>query len=255
LLKVNWLSEKLKTSTKPCIGTWITIPSPETLDVICSTGPDFVVIDTEHAPIGLESAQRMAITCTSRQVSPVLRVPGVDESRILRSLETGVHAVQVPNIGSKAQTQSMVSFAKYQPIGSKGLSPFTRACDYSADNSAQMVDMANQNTLLIAQVEGKLGIDNIDDILSVENIDIVFIGMFDLSNYLGIPGELNHPRLRAQFLDLAKKISDSGLIVGSISNNIDQLKFLIDSGARYITHSADCHILSNAYKQIFQKPI
>lgn len=250
MLKDNWLLNKLKNSTKPCIGTWITLPCPASLDVICSTGPDFVVIDTEHAPASFETAQMMAVTCESRRVSPVYRVPGAIQSDIVRSLEIGMHAVQVPNITSAEMVRGVVQSSRYRPDGTKGLSPFTRACDYSSDNAAKMVNIANKNTLLIAQVEGQEGIDNLDEILDVKGIDLVFIGLYDLSNYLGITGELNNPKLKDLFSRLVKRISDHGIIVGSISNTSEQLRFLLDSGARYITHSADCQVLSSAYRSV-----
>jgi 4-hydroxy-2-oxoheptanedioate aldolase len=251
LLNENWLLKKLRTSQRPCIGTWITIPCATSLDIICSTGPDFVVLDTEHAPMSFETAQTLAITCESRKVSPVIRVPGVHESAIVRSLEVGAHAIQVPNIGSAAMVQEVVNYAKYQPIGNKGLSPYTRACGYTGDNVQRMIEQANKNTILIAQIEGRQGIENVDAILAVEHIDIFFLGMFDLSNFLGIPGALENPKLKTLFAELVKKIDKAGKIVGSISNNVEQLKFLIDAGVRYITHSADCDVLSKAYRATF----
>ncbi|MCX6733041.1 MAG: aldolase/citrate lyase family protein [Candidatus Roizmanbacteria bacterium] len=244
MLKTNWLLDKLRNTSLPCVGTWITLPSPEVVDVICSTGPDFVVIDTEHASITFETAQVMAMACESRQVSPVYRVPAVLDDRIVPALEIGSHAIQAPNIGSPEMARAFVSAARYQPIGSKGLSPYTRACNYSADFAGQMVERANSNTLLIAQIEGREGIENIDAILAVDNIDVCFLGMFDLSNYLGIPGLLNDPRLKELFLY-------AGMIVGSIANSADQLDFLVKAGVRYITYSADCHVLSKAYREVF----
>lgn len=252
MLKTNWLLEKLRNTSQPCIGTWITLPSPVVVDVICSTCPDFVVIDTEHSPISFETAQMMAIVCESRQVSPVFRVPGVIEDRIVSALEIGSHAVQAPNIGSAEMARAFIRSAKYQPIGMKGLSPYTRACEYSADFADRMVKKANFNTLIVAQVEGREGIENLDAILGVGDIDVCFLGMFDLSNYLGIPAQLEHPKLRQLFSTLTKKITDSGIIVGSIANNTEQLRFLIDAGVRYITYSADCHILCKGYREVFE---
>jgi len=76
------------------------LPSPELVDVICSTGPDFVVIDSEHAPLTLETAQLIAMVCSSRQVSPVFRVPGARSDRIVPALEIGSHGIQAPNISA-----------------------------------------------------------------------------------------------------------------------------------------------------------
>lgn len=251
MLTTNWLLEKLKTSSDPCIGTWITLPSPELVDVICSTGPDFVVIDSEHAPLTLETAQLMAIVCSSRRVSPVFRVPGVKSDRIVPALEIGSHAIQAPNITTAKDADFFVKSSRYSPGGSKGLSPYTRACNYSAEFAGRMTKTANQNTQLIIQVEGMDGISNIDEILDVPGVDICFLGLYDLSNYLNVPGDLDNPDLLKLFADLAKKISDAGMVVGSIANNQSQLQFLKDAGARYITYGADCDVISRAFSGIF----
>lgn len=251
MLRTNWLRQRLQETSDPCIGTWITIANPLVVDVICSAGPDFVVIDTEHSPTDFETAQLMAIACESRQVSPVIRLPNIEEKDIVRSLEIGMHVVQVANISSVEMVGSLVQSARYSPMGRKGLSPFTRACDYSADNASRMTSTANENSLLAIQIEGAEGISNIDSILDVPGIDICFLGMFDISNYLGIPGQLEHKNLRELFAQLSRKIIDRGKVVGSISNNQNQIQFLIDAGVRYITHSADCHMLRSAYRDIF----
>jgi len=251
MLTTNWLLEKLKASSNPCIGTWITLPSPELVDVICSTGPDFVVIDSEHAPLTLETAQLMAIVCSSRQVSPVFRVPGAGSDRIVPALEIGSHAIQAPNISTAKDADFFVKASRYSPSGSKGLSPYTRACNYSAEFAGRMTKTANQNTQLIIQVEGVDGISNIDEILDVPGVDICFLGLYDLSNYLNVPGDLDNPDLLKLFSDLAKKISNAGIVVGSIANNQSQLQFLKDAGARYITYGADCDVVSRAFRGIF----
>jgi 4-hydroxy-2-oxoheptanedioate aldolase len=251
MLATNWLLEKLKASSDPCIGTWITLPSPELVDVICSTGPDFVVIDSEHAPLTFETAQLMAMVCTSRQVSPVFRVPGARSDRIVPALEIGSHAIQAPNISTAKDAEFFVKASRYSPGGSKGLSPYTRACNYSAEFAGKMTQTANQNTQLIIQVEGAEGISNIDEILDTPGIDICFLGLYDLSNYLNVPGDLDNPDLLKLFSDLAKKISDAGMLVGSIANNKSQLQFLKDAGARYITYGADCDVVSRAFSGIF----
>lgn len=252
MLGTNWLLEKLRNTSESCIGTWITLPSPELVDVICSAGPDFVVIDTEHAPLSLETAQLMSMACVSRKVSPVYRVPGAISDRIVPALEIGSHAIQAPNISTAAEASFFVKAARYQPVGLRGLSPYTRACNYSAAFADKIIQTANQNTLLIAQVEGADGIKNIDEILSVQGIDICFLGLYDLSNCLNVPGQLDHPELLKLFSILVNKIGNAGVIVGSIANNQSQLKFLKNSGVRYITYSADCHVMSNAYREIFK---
>lgn len=251
MLEQNWLLEKLRTGSSPCIGTWLTLPSMDVTDVICSAGPDFVVIDCEHAPISFETAQKLSMVCKSHNVSSVVRVPELTESAIVRSLDTGAHGIQVPNVGSPDTMKTVYRYRQFSPAGTRGFSPYTRSCGYSTHNSDAMVPAGADNVVTICQVEGKEGIENIESILDNAPFDVCFLGLYDLSAYIGRPGELTHPELRGLFESLVGKIIAAGVIPGSISNSIDQQKYLIDAGVRYITHSADCHVLNDAYRTIF----
>jgi 4-hydroxy-2-oxoheptanedioate aldolase len=250
MLKKNFLLEKLKNTNEICIGTWSVIPSPVLTDVLCSADLDFIIIDSEHGPIGFEIAQKMAIACESQGVSPVMRVPGVNQESILKALEIGMHGIQVPNIESQEQVERLQQYSKYPPLGNRGFSPFTRACGFSSDFSKDMVSRANTNTLVNIHIEGKAGIENVDAILENDFIDVFFLGLFDISNYLGRPGEIDHPEILELFKLLTSKIIAAGKVVGSISNSIDQLNFLMDNNVQYITHSVDCHMICQAYQKI-----
>lgn len=250
MLNRNYLLEKLRNTNEVCIGTWSVIPSTILIDVICSTGLDFVIIDAEHGPVGFEQAQEMVISCESREVSPIMRVPEVDRNSILKALEIGVHGIQVPNIEKLDQLDKLIEFSKYPPVGKRGFSPFTRACGYSSDFSKEMIAKSNSNTLVNIHIEGKLGVENIDSILENPIFDVCFLGLFDISSYLGRPGEINHPEIVALFKQLVTKINNAGKIAGAISNSKDQLKFLIENNVRYITHSVDCHIIRDVYKNL-----
>lgn len=249
----NWLLTKLRDGSSPCIGTWITLPSMDTVDVICAARPDFIVIDCEHAPISLETAQKLAMVADSREVSTVIRIPEVSESAVLRSLDTGAHGIQVPNVGSRDIMDRVYKYRQFSPVGSRGFSPYTRSCGFSTLNSDPFVKNGAENLVTVCQVEGKAGIENIEAILSDAPFDVCFLGLYDLSAYIGRPGELAHPELRSLFESLVDKITAASVIPGSISNTVDQQKFLIDSGVRYITHSADCHILNEAYRSAFAR--
>ncbi len=250
MLKNNFLLEKLKNTNEICIGTWSVIPSTILVDVLCSTGLDFIIMDAEHGPIGFELAQEMAIVCESKEVSPIMRVSGVEQDSILKALEIGMHGIQIPNMERLDQIDKLVEFSKYPPIGKRGFSPFTRACGYSSDFSKEMVAKSNSNTLVNIHIEGKLGVENIDSILENPIFDICFLGLFDISSYLGRPGEINHPEIIALFKRLVSKINSAGKIAGAISNSTEQLEFLMENNVRYITHSVDCHVIRDVYMNL-----
>lgn len=249
MLKTNFLKQKLENG-KAVLGTWSIIPSTITTDIIASSGVDFIIIDAEHGPISFETAQNMAIVCESREVSPVMRVGNINEVDILKALDIGVHCIQIPNINTKKDVEQLISFAKYPPIGKRGFSPFTRAGDYSIQNSTSLTQKANENILIAINIEGKEAIDEIDSILQIKELDIIFIGLFDLSKALGIPGDVNNQRVLDYLEELTSKINNAGKYTGTITTSKDKITSFINIGIKYIVHLVDCEMLRNSYLEI-----
>lgn len=249
MLKPNFLKQKLQ-SGQAVIGTWAVIPSIITADIIASTGIDFLIIDAEHGSISYETAQEMVIACESRNVSPVMRVGNVEESAILRALDIGVHCIQVPNVASPKEVQQIINFSKYPPIGNRGYSPFTRAGNYSIENAAIIPSKANENTLVAINIEGKDAIENIDKILEIDALDILFIGLYDLSKSLGIPGEVNNKVLIDYLEDLNKRIEKAGKFCGTITTSKERIERFHQMGLKYLVHLVDCDVLRAAYKDV-----
>jgi 4-hydroxy-2-oxoheptanedioate aldolase len=238
----NYLKRKLE-SGKVVLGAWSIIPNPVVTDIIASTGLDFVVIDSEHGPITFETAQQMAMACESRSVSPVMRVAATEQGDILKALDIGVHAIQVPNIVSHDDVARVVKFSKYPPIGSRGFSPFTRAGDYSMENATSHTKTANDNTMVAIHIEGEDAFAHIDRILETEHLDIVFIGIFDLSKSLGIPGQVDDIRVVRRLRELTARINEAGKYPGTVVGNGEKLREAVEIGVKYITYSVDCEIL------------
>lgn len=252
MLRKNFLKEKL-ISGQTVIGTWSIMPSVVATDIIASTGMDFIIIDSEHGPINFETAQNMVIACESRSVSPVMRISGINEADILKALDIGVHCIQIPNITTKDDIKKLINMVKYPPHGNRGFSPFTRAGNYSSENSGELIKAANENVLVAVHIEGRQAVDNIEEILEINELDILFIGLFDISKSLGIPGEVNNPKVLEILKKTTEKINSTGKYPGTIVNSIDQFQRFLDYGLKYITYSVDCEILSSSYKQINAK--
>lgn len=252
MMHENFIKKKLEAG-KMVIGTWSIIPSPLVADIISSSGVDFIIIDAEHGAINFETAQEMAIACVSRGVSPIMRVGDINESDILKALDIGMHGMQIPNIGNVEDVRKVVKFTKYPPIGSRGFSPFTRAGDYSLDNATKLTDIANKNTLVGINIEGVDAINNIDVILTVKELDIVFIGLFDLSKALGIPGQVDDPRVLLYLEELTKKISKAGKYPGTIATSVEKLKEFEAIGIKYMLYLVDCEMLRASYSNVINE--
>jgi len=204
----------------------------------------------EHGPISFETAQKMIMACEVCNVSPVIRVGGVYEDDILKALDIGAHCIQIPNINTKKNVIDTINFAKYPPIGNRGFSPYTRAGGYTKESAKILTNKANENTLIAINVEGEKAIDNIDEILSLDALDIVFIGTFDLSKALGVPGQINHRKVQNRLEELTSKINNAGKVSGTIATDLNDLKKFIDLDIKYITYSVDCDILSYGYRTV-----
>ena len=247
----NFLKEKLVLG-QAVIGTWSIIPSTICTDIIASSGLDFIIIDSEHGPINFETAQNMVMACESRGVSPVMRVGTIDEADILKALDIGVHAIQIPNIYSKQDVLRVIEFSKYPPLGNRGFSPFTRAGSYSQKNAPTLPEVANRNTLVAINVEGKEAIDNIDEILKLESLDIVFVGLFDLSKALGRPGDTDSAEVIDLLAYLTSKITAAGKWPGTIATKKSKIPEFLEMGLKYIVYLADCEVLGASYSEVVQ---
>ena len=246
---VNHLKKKLKAGHQ-VLGTWCVVDSPVVVDIIATTGLDFVIIDAEHGPISYETAQRMIMACESHGISPIMRVGKIDEVLILRALDIGIHGLQIPHISTAENAKKFVKFAKYPPIGVRGFSPYTKAGLYDVTSSTKLPKLANDNVLLIANVEGKKGIKNIEAISRVEHIDILFIGLFDLSKSLGIPGDVENPKVIEELEKTIKIVKKNGKKIGSIAANKKMLEQFIRLGVDYITYSVDSGVIKEAYTDV-----
>lgn len=249
MLRENFIKRKLE-SGESVIGTWSIIPSPVVTDILCSSGLDFVIIDAEHGPISFETAQEMAMVCESRGVSPIMRIGNIIEEDILKALDIGMHGIQIPNVSKAEDVMKIIEFSKYPPIGNRGFSPFTRSGDYSLSNATKITEIANSNTLIGINVEGVEAINNIEDILKIDQLDIIFIGLFDLSKALGIPGQVEDKQVLKYLEELTEKITKAGKYPGTIATSKTQVKSFISSGLKYILYLVDCEVLRSGYSSV-----
>lgn len=248
MLRNNFLKNKLE-SGKTVIGTWAVMPSAVSVDVIAASGPDFVIIDCEHGPVGNELAQTMIMACESRGVSAGVRVPGVSEPDILKALDIGAHIVHVPNVASVPAAKRIIEYAKYPPAGNRGFSPFTRAGGYSGANASLLAAKANNNVLTAIHIEGRSAIDELEQIVKIKGIDVIFLGLYDLSKSLGIAGKVDSREVKSLLVKAVKIILKAGKYPGTIATSPDQVKEFLRYGVKYITYSVDCHMLLGAYEE------
>ena len=179
------------------VGPFVIIPSVPLVDTLGYAGMDFCIIDTEHGPISQESATDLVIAAQGSGVAPIIRVGDNDERLILRALDIGADGVQVPQINNVEDGKKVIHAAKYFPLGERGVSVFTRAGDYYVNEGAGHTDKQNDETMIVVHIEGQRGLNNLDEIMTVDGLDVLFLGPYDISQSLGLPGDVRNPKVEA----------------------------------------------------------
>lgn len=231
------------------IGVFMKSTDPAFVEAAGLAGMDFVILDLEHGPSSFKELENNLRASEVSEMLSVVRLPNIDESNIGHALDAGADAIQISQIETSEQARQVVELAKFHPQGMRGVCRFVRAAKYSNQEKQQYFKAANE-TLIILQVEGITAINNIDDILLVEGIDVIFIGPYDLSQSLGIPGLIEHPKVIEKVKDILLKANRNGKKLGIFVENDDQLRYWKKMGIQYLAYSVDVGIFSEACKQI-----
>ena len=160
------------------MGTFLTIPAPAAVEIVCASGPDFVCVDMEHGALGAETLENMLRAADLARVPALVRVPSSAPEPIGLALDCGAAGVLVPRIASGAEAKAVVDAARYPPEGRRGAGP-GRATGYGR-HIWRNIDRMRQDTVVALQIETCEALDNLDDILSVPGVDLIFIGPGDL---------------------------------------------------------------------------
>ena len=246
-MKPNRLKEKLSTDS-PCLGTFATIPNPSVVEMIAYAGFDFVIIDMEHGVMDLESVENMVRAADIHGLTSIVRVPENSESSILRALETGAQGVEVPHVDDRESARRAVEAVKYYPEGRRGVSPYTRAGGYSSIPPSEHFTTSNRETMVILHIEGREGVENLDEILAVKGVDVLFAGPYDLSQSYGVPGRIDDPRVVEGMNILIRKCRERNVYPGTFSASVEMAKRWIAAGIRYMAYSVDVGIFYEALK-------
>jgi 4-hydroxy-2-oxoheptanedioate aldolase len=229
-------------------GVFCELPCPEAVEIIGLAGWDFTIIDCEHAPITAALLPHMIRAATAAGIPAIVRVASNDAAAIQHALDAGAAGVQIPQIASIESARTAVSASRFHPLGMRGFNPFVRAADFSALPTPDFLARANDDVALILQIESAAGLEAADGILDIAGIDALFIGPYDLSQSLGLPGETSHPRVLAAAERIVKSAGARGVAVGVFTNSEQDARRWVDAGIRYLCLSVDSVFLLNAMR-------
>ncbi len=244
---VNQLKAKLKAG-ETVFGTWSMLGSPSVMNAIGHSGVDFIIIDMEHGPMTYETAESQIYATESAGSSPVIRLGMTDELAILHALEIGAQSLMVSHVSTAEEAAIIVKAARYNPEGDRGLSPFTRNHGYSDENIGRKMQSANEQMFVGVLVEGEEGLNNLEKICRVENLDMVYLGIYDISQAVGVSGDVKNPKVIKVLRDAVKIINERGLVAGSVARDKEYIKLLVETGFRFVSYRVDSAILREGFE-------
>jgi len=243
-----------KFDTDPSIvGAWLSIGHPTVAEVTAAQEFDFVVIDTEHTPIGLETVENMSrgVETAEGDTETLVRVPSNDPVPIKRTLDIGVAGIMVPMVETAEEAEVVADAARYPPNGIRGVAS-GRATEYGEDFK-EYVERANDAVVTIVQIENEAGLENAEEIAAVDGIDALFVGPADLSANLGIFAEWEDSRLTEAINTVTEAADRADIPAGTLVVDADDIQMRVGQGFDYLIVGKDTSHLSTANEEIRQR--
>lgn len=252
----NILKEKLAVGVLP-IGTFLELGSESVVEALGKTGLDFLIFDNEHGPFEAERTADFVRAAELAGIAPLARVREISRPAVLKLLDVGAQGIIVPDVHTPDQVKALVDYAKFPPVGRRGFCPTRKdgwgfAYPATEDIGANM-EYCNAETLLIPQCETLDCLESIETIAAMEGVDGIFIGPFDLSISMGIPGQFEHP----DFLRALGRIRDAcgkaGKFTIYFTVREDKVADGFRSGFDVMTYSLDARVLIQAYRDALER--
>lgn len=225
----NTVKEKLAAGER-VIGCFTSIGSPEIVEILALTGFDFALIDAEHGPLSPETAYPMVLAAEARGIQAFARVGENDKQVVLKFLDIGVTGIMAPQINTIEQATVSVNGTKYSPIGNRGLAG-GRTFDFGLSGALDtLVQPLTDRVLTMIQFEHVNALKDLDAILALEQLDLIFVGPNDLAQSLGFPGQPGHPEVTRVANEVVARAKAAGKKTGTIAYSLDQVRDVFGRG-------------------------
>ncbi len=224
--------------------------SPGIPIILKNAGCEFIIFDMEHGGLSLEQFKVLATISNSNNISPLIRIPEVSYNYVARALDLGAAGIMTPMVNSSEEAIKIVKSSKYPPEGIRGAGFGFAHDNYNNQNPLAYIQNANNELINIIQIETKLALENVESIAAINGVDCLWVGHFDLTNFLGIPGNFTSPI----YLDAIKRVVEAGKAnsksLGIMVSNNEELEMYSRMGFNMIAVGTEMNILSRSISKI-----
>lgn len=223
--------------------------TPGLSQIMANAGCEFVILDTEHAGVGIDTIKSQVACARGTGLAPLVRVTGTQYHLIAPMLDAGVHGIMVPMVETAEQARKIASWCRYRPEGVRGLAFGMPHDDYAGGSHVPKMQAANQRTVVIALIETVAGIDNVDAIMATPGIDVGWMGHYDLTNAMGIDGQFDHPRYKAAVKKLVSACNKHKKAAGFLCGDVKTGRQYLKAGFRMLCYGTDIGVFQGALAQ------
>lgn len=231
-------------------GCFVELPCAESVEIAALAGWDFCVVDSEHSSIAPPHYANMVRAGESRRMQVVVRVPENRPALIQQALDAGAGGVVIPQVSSYEAALAAVSASRFFPIGQRGVNGVVRAAAYSALPAADYLAEANRETLCVVQLESAQACVEAARIAAIPGIDVLFIGPWDLSQSLQVPGQTSHPLVLSEIERVRTACLKQGIAAGIYANTPDDARAWASQGFRFVTCLVDSAVLLRGLQEL-----
>ncbi len=212
----------------------LALPSPALVEALGYAGLDFVLIDTEHGPADLESVEALLRAAQAGGIVPFVRVPAGQRDLISRVMDSGAAGVMVPQINTLLDLEMAIGAMCFPPKGMRGLAPTVRAARYGFLPLEEFLRWTNEDALFIAQIESRQAVESLPRLLETRKVGVAFIGPMDLSQSLGVSGEVSHPAVQQAIEETLRIGKERGVPVGTVARDAKTAATWVQRGCLFL---------------------
>ena len=235
---------------EPVLITALHLTDPSVHELTSMMGFDGIWLDLEHHPVSLETASSLMRAARVGASDIVVRPAKGEFMRMQRMLEAGAQAIMYPRCDDAQEAAEVVEWMKFPPLGKRGFDGGNPDMPYCTMPIDQYVRQANEETLLVVQIEQPSTVEHVEEIAAVDGVDVLFVGKADLSLQSGAAGQMNHESVQNAIRKTAQAAKNAGKHWGCPSGSIEQTQELLDMGARFIAHNADIVMIKMALEKM-----
>jgi len=240
----NRLKKQLREG-KTAIGTMLVeVRQPSVMQVLSNAGLDFVIIDNEHGAFNIETISDLCRAARKLGVTPVVRVPEWSHAHVTQPMDSGAQAIMAPRITEPQQVVEILQMIKYPPVGRRGSVVARGHTDLRAGSIVDVMRDANEESMLVVQIETRQALERIDEILSIPGVDAALVGPTDLSVALGVPGKMTDPVLVAAITSVLESCHRHMVFPAIQMNDLTLAAHWASKGMKMVSFNSEIGILT-----------